>query len=64
VGRRLRELFPAIAAYRPGGKTRERYWQLPPLAEAHQDFERHLGQSVDWSNMEPDDEEGQDEKAA
>jgi hypothetical protein len=58
----LRELFPTIAAYRPGGKTRERYWQ--PLAEARQDFERYLGQPIGWSNLEPDDEESQDEKAA
>jgi hypothetical protein len=64
VGRRLRELFPAVAAYRPSGKTRERYWKLPPLAEARQDFERYLGQPIDWSNTEPDDGESQDEKAA
>ena len=64
VGRRLQQLFPAVTVYRPSGRTRHRFWQLPPLAEARQDFERHLGQSIGWSTMEPDDEEGQDEKAA
>jgi hypothetical protein len=62
VGGRLQQLFPAVTAYRPSGRTRHRFWQLPPLAEARQDFEQHLGQPIEWSNMEPDDEESQDEK--
>jgi hypothetical protein len=54
VGRRLASRFPGRTNHRKHGTVRERSWRMPELAEARRDFEKFLGQPLDWSDPTSD----------
>ena len=51
VGRRLKRLIPGVSDYRLPGRDRERRWRMPDLDQARAKFERHFGQSINWSDL-------------